>query len=124
MPFAPTILYEYAHLYLKNFNKVNTNSDCMITAFEGLDLAKKDFVAAIHSSDNTLRPQVIKKETNKNYYNLIKKFHKLTGIPGLLNTSFNLHGYPMVSNVEQALYAFENSDLEYLIIENYILKKK
>ncbi len=122
MPFAPSIISEDVDLYFKN-NK-NMNSDFMQTSFDATDFAKKNIPAAIHPKDFTLRPQVVRKETNKNYYNLIYNFKKLTGIGCLLNTSFNLHGNPNVGTPDHAFYTFVNSGLDVLNIENFIFLKK
>ena len=122
MPFAPTILDKYAQLYLSN--PKNIEAPYMITAFDSTELGKEKFKAAIHQRDKTLRAQILKKEFNPDYYKLIEYFYDLTGIGGLLNTSFNLHGYPLVATLEQALFTIENSDLEYLAMENFLLIKK
>ena len=124
MPFAPTILDKYANKYLKNFNLEKNKPSFMITAFHATNIAEKHLRAAIHQGDKTLRPQVLFKKDNPKYYDLISNFEKKTNIGALLNTSFNLHGYPLVSNIEQAFFTFENSELEYLCLENYLIKKK
>ena len=80
--------------------------------------------AATHPFDKTCRPHIVTKELNLDYYNLIKEFKKITKIGVLLNTSFNLHGEPNVSSYHDAIHTLNNSELEYLIIENYLLKKK
>ena len=71
-----------------------------------------------------MRPQVVKKEDNKEYHDLIKQFKKLTGIGGLLNTSFNLHGEPNVSRYEDAIHTLKGSKLKYLLLENFLIEKK
>jgi len=122
MPFAPSIISEDVDLYFNN--KKNLNSDFMQISFDATDFAKRNIPAAIHPIDFTLRPQVVRKETNKNYYNLIDNFKHLTGVGCLLNTSFNLHGNPNVGTPEHAFYTFINSGLDVLNIENYIFYKK
>ena len=74
--------------------------------------------AAIHPADKTVRPQMLKKEDNKSYYNLISEFKSKTGTSALLNTSFNLHGEPIVESPTDAIKTFEKSDLDILILEN------
>ena len=122
MPFAPSIIYEDVNLYF--INNKNINSDFMQTSFDATEFAKKNIPAAIHPKDFTLRPQVVKRELNENYHNLINKFKELTDIGCLLNTSFNLHGNPNVGNPEHAFFTFINSGLDILNIENYIFYKK
>ena len=86
---------------------------------------KSNFVeklkAGIHPYDNTCRPQIVTRKDNLEYYNLIKKFGENTSIYALLNTSFNLHGYPLVNNEKDAVKVFEMTDLDGLILENYQL---
>ena len=95
----------------------------MIVASQSTPLARKHLRAAMHQKDGSIRPQLIRRETNPDYYSLIEKFSQLTGIGGVLNTSFNLHGYPLVGTLEQAMFTFENSKLKYLAIEDYLLEK-
>jgi carbamoyltransferase len=60
---------------------------------------------------------------NGHYYNIIKRFEELTGVGAILNTSFNLHGYPIVGTPELALWTFENSKLDGLILGDYLVTK-
>lgn len=131
MPFAPSIAYDRAQDYLQNPKKeelslssgIMESASYMMIAFDSTPLARKELKAAMHPYDFTLRPQVVKKESNSSYYKLIKEFEKLTGIGAVLNTSFNLHGFPIVLGPDEALDAFENSGLEYLTLENYLIAK-
>ena len=80
--------------------------------------------AAIHPYDSTCRPQIVFPATNPDYYQLIKAFGQLTGVYGLLNTSFNLHGKPIVSNETDAIQVFAQTDIDYLILGPYIIYKR
>jgi carbamoyltransferase len=80
--------------------------------------------AGIHPYDKTVRPQSVSKANNPEYFELISEFEKLTGIPALLNTSFNLHGEPIVDSIADALYTFKNSGLDHLLIQDTILISK
>ncbi|MEM5847364.1 MAG: carbamoyltransferase C-terminal domain-containing protein [Candidatus Aenigmatarchaeota archaeon] len=122
MPFAPTIIKEFEEEYLINPKKIP--APYMILAFNSKERAKKDLVAAMHPYDYTIRPQVLNKETNEKYYKIIKIFEESTGMGGILNTSFNLHGYPIVCSPEDALYVLKNSGLKYLAMENWLIEKK
>jgi carbamoyltransferase len=73
--------------------------------------------------DKTIRVQVVTKKTNKPYYDLIKSFNDLKGVPVVLNTSLNRRGEPMVCSPEDALNMFYGCDLEYLIMENILVTK-
>lgn len=122
MPFACTILKEREKDYLVNPKEIEARY--MITAFPSTKKARQDLKCGMHPYDFTIRPQVLKKEHNPGYYKIIKKFEEKTGIGGVLNTSFNLHGFPIVLGPKEAIFAFENSGLQYLAIENYLLIKK
>ena len=123
MPFAPSILKENADEYLENYNPNKYEPKHMINAYLATKKGRIDLIAAIHQSDKTLRPQIVTKEDNFNYHKLITYFKKATGIGGLLNTSFNLHGYPLVASPKQAFFTFKNSGLRYLAMENYLIEK-
>lgn len=79
--------------------------------------------AAIHQFDKTCRPHIVSKVLNLDYYRLIKEFKKITKIGVLLNTSFNLHGEPIVFKPQDAVKSFLNSGLEYLYIGDYLVTK-
>lgn len=122
MPFALTILSEKQHNYLKNPKKIR--SDFMTIGFNTIE---KNFIkikSATHPYDRTVRPQILEKDFNEKYYSIIKKFYKITGIPGVLNTSLNLHGYPICSNISDIKNTFIKSDLKFLYINDKFLIQK
>ena len=121
MPFTPTILEEDQNKFLINPKKVK--SKFMSMAFRTTKFAQNNLQAAIHPADFTARPQILNKKDNPEYYNIIKEFKKITGVGALLNTSLNLHGLPVVMNTKDAFNVFEKSDLDILIVQNYIIKK-
>lgn len=118
-PFSPTILKEYEENYLNN----PTSKKFMTMSFDVTEEGKRDLKAAKHV-DDTCRPQIIEKEDNPYYYKLIKGFEEKTGIGAVLNTSFNLHGDPIVCTPKEAIDTFVKIDLDALVIENYIIYKK
>lgn len=120
MPFAPTILRERVKDYLILHH---ADSPFMSVAYDTTTKGKTDLAAAIHPYDKTTRPQILDQTTNPSYYELIKQFEKLTGIGAVLNTSFNLHGEPIVMTPADALRVFNLSGLKYLILENYLISK-
>lgn len=122
MPFTPTILDKRAKDYLVNPKKIA--GPYMTLAFGTTDLGRDHLKAAIHPADLTARPQILDRETNPSYYELILAFEKLTGIGAVLNTSFNLHGEPIVRNAEDAYYTFINSGLDGIIFENHLILKR
>ena len=122
MPFSPSIIKDDATRYFINLKEIDAKF--MTCLFDSTELAKEHLVAAIHPIDHTMRPQIVDKENNEQYYDLISKFKQITDIGGLLNTSFNLHGEPNVSSYKDAMHTVENSKLKYLILENYLIEKK
>ena len=121
MPFAPTILAERAQDYLIPHK---AQSLYMNVAYQTTQRANKDLAAAIHPADKSTRPQILTRETNPSYYDLLKKFEKLTGIGAVLNTSFNLHGEPIVCTPQDAIKVFKLSGLKFLAMENWLISKE
>ena len=120
MPFAPVVLSEFQDMLIENPKKIE--SPFMTIGFNTKD-GKSKFPAGVHQSDGTARAQLLKKEENPTLWNLIFKFKEKTGVPALLNTSFNLHGEPIVRTIQDALRVFEKSELEVLWLENHIIEK-
>ena len=71
--------------------------------------------------DGTARPQILDPETAPDFYKIGAAYHKLTGIPSLINTSFNMHGEPIVCTPEDALRSFNEGKLDYLAISNWLV---
>ena len=122
MPFTPSILYEDCKYILKN-NK-NIYSPFMTMAFnvnkKYIDLLQ----GVIHPSDKTIRPQMLKKEDNPNYYDLISSFKDISGLGVLLNTSFNLHGDAIVETPGQAIETFLKSSIDILLFDHVCILRK
>ncbi len=123
MPFAATVLDKYAKKYFHlkgNIKNYFYMTNCVNT--------KKEFIkklsAVIHPYDETCRPQVLTKIINSEYYDLINKFGKISNTYALLNTSFNLHGFPLVNNEKDAFLVFKETKLDALILGNYLIIKK
>lgn len=121
MPFAPSILEDSASKYIKN--PKNLVAPFMTMAFETKVLARKHLTAGLHQSDFTARPQIVSKEANVEYHHLLEEFQSLTGIGGVLNTSFNIHGKPIVQTPIEALDVFVRTNLDALILDGYLIKK-
>jgi carbamoyltransferase len=121
MPFAPSILEERAPDYLVNPKRIK--APYMILSFDTTE-RRNDIRAALHPFDSTARPQEVSFAWNPEYHALLKEFERLTGIGGVLNTSFNLHGYPIVSRPEDALEVLDRSGLTHLAIGNWLVVKR
>jgi len=117
-PFCPSILPEYQE------EIINTKhpSPYMNFSFKVNPAWREKMKEAVHI-DGTARPQVVDKETNPKYYQLLKKFHTLTKIPVLINTSLNRRGEPMVCSPQDAINMFYGSGLEYLVMGDYLVEK-
>lgn len=120
MPFAPVVLSEYQDKLIENPKKIQSPYMTIAFATKNGDV---QIPAAIHQYDKTCRPEILHKNLNPVFWELIKKFFDKTGIPALLNTSFNLHGEPIVNNIEDALHVFQNSDLDTLWLNDHIIEK-
>ena len=117
-PFGPSILVEESKKWLID----GKDSPFMTLCFDVIE-SKREEVPAIVHIDGTTRPQTVSKENNLLYYKLIKEFNKLTGIPMLLNTSFNDKAEPIVCSPEDAVRNFNKMELDYLAIGNFLVKK-
>ena len=117
-PFAGIILEEHLTDY---FNE-DFNSPYMLYSLTVKD-DKKDDLGAITHKDNTCRIQTVNDKINPKVTTLLNKFKEITGIPAILNTSFNDNGEPIVESPQDAIRSFENMDIDYLVIGNFIVRK-
>lgn len=123
MPFAPSVIHEDLGIYFDKDESV-VDYEYMIFTAESKP-AKRNYARnALHPYDATGRPQSVRKEHNPDYYRLLEYYKKMTGESLILNTSYNLHGFPIARSQEQAIDVFLNSGLKYLAIENYLLEKE
>lgn len=120
MPFAPVTMEEYADKCFKNLKGAEYSSRFMTITFECTNYMKKTSPAVVHV-DSTARPQVLREKDNKSYYKILKEYYKLTGIPTLVNTSFNMHEEPIVCSPNDAVRAFLSSGIDYLAIETFLV---
>ena len=121
MPFAPIILDEDKNKYLKYLD--NSTGYYMMMAYDTEPDYREDLTAAIHPYDKTARAQILQKEFNPHLWEIINNFKKITGRGVLLNTSFNIHGEPIVGTPEDAIDVFKRSGLKHLALGTYILSK-
>jgi carbamoyltransferase len=117
-PFAPSMLEEEVGRYFES----PMPSPYMILAFDVKPSRQDELTSAIHV-DGTGRPQTVSKLTNPRYWELIKRFQDETGIPAVLNTSFNVRGQPIVNTPHQAIDTFLNCGMDVLAIGDYIAYK-
>jgi carbamoyltransferase len=122
MPFAPTILREREADYL--VNPKGLASPHMMIAFATNPKRRDDLVAAIHPHDATARAHVLEEGANPPYHRVVREFERRTGIGAVLNTSFNLHGEPLVATAADAVDTFERSGLPHLALDRFLISKR
>lgn len=115
-PFAPSILEEY----VSEFFDIDVPSPYMLLVGK---VKKPDIIPAVTHVDNTGRIQTVSRESNELYYDLINEFFKLTGVPVLINTSMNVRGEPIVNTLEQTYSMILKTDMDYLVMGNYIISR-
>ena len=124
MPFAPSCLYEYAdEIFEIPKPSLKRPAEFMTITFGMKEYWAKKAPAVSHV-DQTARPQLVRKDVNPLYHRLLSEHLKITGIPLVINTSFNVHEEPIVCNPSEALRALESSMIDILAIGNYIVTRK
>ncbi len=117
-PFAPIVLNEDC----KKYFKLKFGSEFMLFICDTVKKYRKLLPGVVHK-DNTARVQTVDKN-NKIFFNILSEFKKITKIPVLINTSFNIGGEAIVNTVEDALNSFTQMDIDYLLIGEYLIQKK
>jgi carbamoyltransferase len=117
-PFAPSILYEEKEKYIKNPKE----APFMAISFKVSQEVKSLIPAVVHI-DSTTRPHLVKRDSNPRYWKVIDEFRKKSGVPVLLNTSFNTDEEPIVCTPEDAIRTFYGSGMDYLAIDNFLIYK-
>jgi carbamoyltransferase len=84
---------------------------------------KRDVIPAVTHADNTARVQTVTRQANERYWNLINEFGRITGVPVIMNTSFNLRGEPIVCSPKDAIRTFYSSGLDFLVLGDFIIAK-
>jgi carbamoyltransferase len=120
-PFCPSMTNESAERYIVNPKKIE--NPFMILAFRATKQLIDD-APAIVFIDWSTRVQTVDRRYNRQYYDVLQTFGKATGVPVILNTSFNRSGEPIVFNPVQAIYDFKICKLDYLAIGHYLVKRK
>lgn len=118
-PFAPSLLREAADEYLVDA----TNAPYMIQTFDVVPDKVEEIPAVTHPRDDTVRPQTVTADQNPRYYRLIEEFADITGVPVILNTSFNDSGEPIVNTPREAISDFYTMGLDILVLEDMVIEK-
>ena len=117
-PFAPIVLRDD----YKKYFKLNFSSEFMLFICDTVEKFRKFMPGVVHK-DNTARVQTVHKD-NKIFFNILTEFKKISKIPVLINTSFNIGGEAMVNSLEDALNSFNQMDIDYLLVGEYLIQKK
>jgi carbamoyltransferase len=120
MPFAPATLQEYADECYVGLDGARDSARYMTITFNCTEKMREQSPGVVHV-DGTARPQILDPDTVPDFYKIARAYHKLTGIPSLINTSFNMHGEPIVCTPDDALRSFNEGKLDYLAIGNWLV---
>ena len=121
MPFAPIVLAEKANEVFVTNNKSHYTAEFMTLCYQTREEWIDKIPAVVHEIDKSARPQIVYKKNP--FYDILVEYEKISKIPVLLNTSFNIHGEPIIDAPEQALGHLRNNVIDYLVIEDFIYYK-
>ena len=122
MPFAPVTLWEKRHENYHGLAGAEHTAQFMTITFDCTDSMIQSCPAAVHV-DGTARPQLIKRELNEGYYDILAEYEKISGLSSLINTSFNMHEEPIVRTPDDAIRAFLDGRLDALAIEGFYVEQ-
>jgi carbamoyltransferase len=120
MPFAPATLYEARHRCYDSIDGAELAAQFMTITFNCTDFMRKTCPAAVHV-DGTARPQLVRAETNPSFHRILTEYARLSDIPSIINTSFNMHEEPIVNTPGDAIRAFLQGNLDYLAIGDFLV---
>jgi carbamoyltransferase len=120
MPFAPMLLREDAGAMLKGYSAQNAHAaEFMTITYDCTEQCKRESPAVVHV-DGTARPQIIEASANPRCHRILKLYKELTGLRSIINTSYNMHDEPIVRTADEAIRAFLQSQLDYLVLDEYL----
>lgn len=123
MPFAPSILSEhFDEIFYPSKSKYT--AEFMTLCYQTKDEWIPKISAVIQKSDKTARPQIVVKDKNPEYWNILNEYYKVSGIPLLLNTSFNIHNEPIINHPQYAFRSLVDRVIDKLVIGNYVYTSK
>jgi carbamoyltransferase len=123
MPFAPVTLFEHRHARYVDIDKCLVAARFMTITCDCTNLMKKESPAAVHV-DGTARPQILRREDNPEFYEILEAYYRITDIPTLINTSFNMHEEPIVCTPEDAVRAFLDGKLDCLSMGPFLVRRE
>lgn len=125
MPFAPIVQADHAAEYFDpvELGGAEHTAQFMTICFHCRDIFKAKCPAVVHV-DGTARPQLVDRQSQPELHSILSEYERLTGLPALINTSFNVHDEPIVASVADAVVAFFQSGLDYLVIDQYLISRE
>ena len=121
MPFAPATLYEHREANYKHIQGAEYAAEFMTITFDCTPSMLRECPAAVHV-DGTARPQLVSETGSPGFHRILTEYYKLTGIPTVINTSFNMHEEPIVCTPDDAIRAFMQGNLDYLAIGEFLVE--
>jgi carbamoyltransferase len=119
MPFAPIVMDEYFdEIFYPSKSKYS--AEFMTVCYSTRESWIKKIPAVIQKSDKSARPQIVVKNKNEKFWGILNEYNKISGIPVLLNTSFNSHNEPIIDSPNQAFDTLEKGIVDKLVIGNYV----
>jgi carbamoyltransferase len=121
MPFAPSVLFEEGDRLFLDLGGAEHATEFMTITKHCSPWMQRHMTGVVHL-DGTARPHLVRRSCNKAFYDIISAFHRRTGLPGVINTSFNMHEEPIVSSVDDCVRAFLLGNLDYLAIGDQLVR--
>jgi carbamoyltransferase len=120
MPFAPITLYEHRDACYQRLEGAEHAARFMTVTFDCTAEMRRQSPAAVHV-DGTARPQLVEREISPGLHEILCQYQRRTGLPSLINTSFNMHEEPIVATASDAIRTFLQGHLDYLALEDFLL---
>lgn len=120
MPFAPAVLHEYADVCFEDVEGARHAAEFMTITFDCTPWMRDHMQGVVHI-DGTARPQLVREDTNPSFYRIIDAFRMRTGLPAVINTSFNMHEEPIVRTADDCVRAFLEGRLDVLAIGSFVV---
>jgi carbamoyltransferase len=120
MPFAPAVPLDYINRCFLDYQGAEYTAEFMTITFDCTPWMKETCPAVVHI-DGTARPQIVTPTSNQDFYNILSEYNRITGIPVLINTSYNIHNEPIVMTADDAIRVFKETCLDYLAINNCLV---
>ena len=121
MPFAPAVMWEHRSKLFEDLEGAEHAAEFMTITFDCTPWMKERMHGVVHL-DGTARPQIVRRDRNPAYYAIIEAFERRTGLPAIINTSFNMHEEPIVCTARDCVRAFLTGNLDYLAIGSHLVK--